>query len=49
MVFRGRRSLHRVTPVAGAEPRIVAVFSYDPEPGQRLTAHTQELFYGRSA
>lgn len=49
VVFRGRRSLHRVTPVAAGRPRIVVVFSYDTEPGRRLTAHTQELFYGRSA
>ena len=49
VLFRGRRSLHRVTPVVGERPRIVVVFSYDPEPGRRLTAHTQELFYGRSA
>ena len=49
VLFRGRRSLHRVTPVEGGEPRILAVFSYDTEPGRRLTEHTQRLFYGRAA
>ncbi len=49
VLFRGRRALHRVTPVEGVRPRIIAVLSYDPEPGKRLTPHTQRLFYGRAA
>ncbi len=49
VLFRGRYALHRVTPVEGDRPRIIAVLSYDPQPGKRLTAHTQRLFYGRAA
>jgi len=33
-LFRGRRSLHRVSPVGpSAKPRLIALFSYDREPG----------------
>ncbi len=49
VVFRGRYALHRVTPVEGAHPRLLAVLSYDPEPGKMLTEHTRALFYGRVA
>ncbi len=49
VLFRGRHSLHRVTPVEGKRPRIVAVLSYDPEPGVMLSEHTRRLFYGRVA
>jgi len=48
VLFRGRYSLHRVTPVEGSRPRLVAVFSYDTEPGVMLTEHNRELFYGRT-
>jgi len=47
VLFRGRRSLHRVTPVSGSRPRLVSVFSYDTEPGVMLTEHNRMLFYGR--
>ena len=49
VLFRGRYALHRVTPVEGARPRLLAVLSYDPEPGKMLTEHTRALFYGRVA
>lgn len=49
VLFRGRYSLHRVTPVEGARPRLVAVFSYDTEPGVMLSEHNRQLFYGRVA
>ncbi|SDZ07048.1 hypothetical protein SAMN05216215_104512 [Saccharopolyspora shandongensis] len=48
-MFRGQHSLHRVTPVEGAEPRINAVLSYSERPGDKLNALTQQLFYGRTA
>ncbi len=47
VLFQGRHSLHRVTPVEGARPRLVAVLSYDTQPGVRLTEHNRRLFYGR--
>ncbi|MDH3474865.1 MAG: 2OG-Fe(II) oxygenase [Rhodospirillales bacterium] len=49
VLFRGRYSLHRVTPVVGKRPRLVAVLSYDTEPGVKLTEHNRRLFYGRIA
>ncbi len=49
VLFRGRYALHRVTPVEGEAPRLLAVLSYDPEPGKMLTEHTRTLFYGRVA
>lgn len=48
VLFRGRRSLHRVTPVEGSRPRLVAVLSYDTEPGVMLTDFNRKLFYGRA-
>ena len=49
VVFRGRTALHRVTPVEGAPPRLLAVLSYDREPGKTLAEHTRQIFYGRVA
>jgi hypothetical protein len=49
VLFQGRYSLHRVAPVEGARPRLLAVFSYDREPGVMLTEHNRRLFYGRVA
>jgi hypothetical protein len=49
VLFRGRYSLHRVTPVEGARPRLVAVLSYDTQPGVMLSEHNRRLFYGRVA
>lgn len=48
-LFRGRRSIHRVAPVAGERLRLIAILSYDEKPGQRMNAFTQEKFYGRAA
>jgi hypothetical protein len=46
--FRGRYSLHRVSPVAGSRPRLNSVLTFAAEPGHRLSPLTAELFYGRS-
>lgn len=32
MIFCGRRALHRVSPVSGRRPRLIALFSYDRKP-----------------
>ena len=47
VLFRGRYTIHRVTPVEGREPRLLAVLSYDTEPEVMLTEHNRLLFYGR--
>ena len=48
VLFKGARSLHRVTPCGGGIPRTIAVLSYAPEPGRSLKEHTRLLFYGRT-
>jgi hypothetical protein len=45
-LFRGRYSLHRVTPVRGAMRRVNAVLAYASTPGHRLTPLNRRLFYG---
>ena len=47
-VFRGRNTLHRVTPIQGARERIIAVFSYFEHPAVRLTDEDNLGFYGRT-
>ena len=47
-LFRGRCSLHRVTPVVGSRARINAVLAYAGEPDHQLAPLTRELFYGPS-
>jgi hypothetical protein len=48
VLFKGARSLHRVTPCGGAIARTIAVLSYASEPGRSLKEHTRMLFYGRT-
>lgn len=48
-LFRGHRSLHRVSPVEGERTRVNAVLAYGDRPGMRLNELTQRLFYGRVA
>jgi hypothetical protein len=47
--FRGRHSIHRVTPIEGDVLRTNAVLSFADKPGTRLNELTQLLFYGRTA
>ena len=49
VIFRGKHSLHRVTPVRGLVPRINAILVYDSTPGQRLGEYSLKKFFGRSA
>jgi hypothetical protein len=48
VLFKGSRSLHRVTPSFGPLPRTIAILSYAPVPNYSLTEHNRQLFYGRS-
>jgi hypothetical protein len=48
VLFKGARSLHRVTPSGGAVARTIAILSYASEPGRSLKEHTRLLFYGRT-
>jgi len=45
--FRGRNSLHRVTPNEGDLTRILAVLAYNAEPGVELSEAARMTFYGR--
>ncbi len=47
--FRGRNSIHRVAPNAGARTRILAVLAYNSEPGVSLSESARRTFYGRVA
>jgi len=46
MVFRGRYSLHRVSPVEGDVNRLVAILTYSTEPNWMGTPRTNELVFG---
>ena len=47
MLFAGRNSLHRVTPVVGPVPRHVALLAYDTRPGTDSTDELKLARYGR--
>jgi hypothetical protein len=49
MLFRGKYSLHRVSPVEGGRPRIIAIFSYDRRPGMVFPPYVQQNAVGRTA
>ncbi len=48
-VFRGKNTAHRVTPVEGDRPRIIAVFSFYERPGVLFSEEERIGFYGRAA
>ena len=47
VLFRGRNSIHRVTPNEGDTTRILAVLAYNSEPGVELSENARMTFYGR--
>jgi hypothetical protein len=47
-IFKGRYSLHRVTPLTGRTPRYVAIFSYVEEPGMVATPERCRQLYGKA-
>jgi hypothetical protein len=49
LVFAGRNSLHRVSPIAGPTPRLVALLGYDTKPGTMSSDLLKEVRYGRVA
>lgn len=49
VLFRGRNSIHRVTPNEGTAIRMLAVLAYNSEPGISLSQSAQQTFYGRVA
>ena len=49
VLFRGRNSMHRVTPTEGDVTRLLVVFAYNDEPGVALSDSALATFYGRTA
>jgi hypothetical protein len=47
-VFRGKNTLHRVSPVEGERNRIIAVFSYYEKAGVQFSEEENIGFYGRA-
>ena len=47
LLFAGRHSLHRVSPIAGQPPRLVALLGYDNAPATFSTPQLQMKRYGR--
>lgn len=47
VLFRGRNSIHRVTPTQGNKTRILAVLAYNSQPGVELSESARMTFYGR--
>jgi len=49
LLFEGRHSLHRVTPIRGAIERLVALLAYDTRPDTVSSRLLQQVRYGRTA
>lgn len=47
VLFRGRNSLHRVTPTIGDQCRMLVVLAYNSTPGVVLSESARMTFYGR--
>lgn len=48
MIFRGNKSLHRVTPVQAGE-RVLVTFNFNTKPGIALSEKSRQTFFGRTA
>ena len=47
VLFRGRNSIHRVSPNESDKTRMLAVLAYNAEPGVKLSESARMTFYGR--
>lgn len=47
VLFRGRNSIHRVSPNESDTTRMLAVLAYNAEPGIALSESARQTFYGR--
>lgn len=48
MIFCGRRSLHRVSPIEGDRARLIGLFCYDRQPGMQFPESARLRAVGRS-
>ena len=46
ILCKGRHALHRVTPIQGAVPLLVALLAYDTQPGTVSSAALLKVRYG---
>ena len=49
VLFQGRWSIHRVTPIAGDRNRLMGLFGFDSKPGVMSSSHLYDIRYGRTA
>jgi hypothetical protein len=49
VLFQGRYSIHRVTPIVGARPRWIGLFGFDSKEHVESTPHLREMRYGRQS
>ncbi|RED17923.1 HalD/BesD family halogenase [Pontivivens insulae] len=49
VLFRGRNSIHRVSPNESDKTRMLAVLAYNSQPGVELSENARMTFYGRLA
>ena len=47
LLFEGRRSIHRVSPIRGPRARHVALLAYDTKPGTDSSPLLKRVRYGR--
>jgi hypothetical protein len=47
LLFEGRCSIHRVSPIRGRTTRLVALLAYDTKPGTCASEVLQKARYGR--
>jgi len=47
-IFKGKNTLHSVSPVVGPDERVIAVFSYYEFPGKLFSDEERMTFYGRT-
>jgi hypothetical protein len=48
LVFEGRNSIHRVSPIRGATDRVIALLAYDTKPGTTSSELLRRARYGRA-
>jgi len=48
VLFQGRWSMHRVTPVQGTQSRLMGLFGFDSKPGVMSSPHLYDIRYGRT-
>ncbi len=48
VLFKGRYSLHRVTPIEGKTSRLMGLFGYDAKPGTQSSNYLRRIRYGRT-